>query len=66
MDAKTLCVNVLPNSDRTFHTWLSIESDPEERNQYLCTVEHDSLLRDPDPAVEKPGKNQEGMRRKAS
>ncbi|XP_072843960.2 major histocompatibility complex class I-related protein 1 isoform X2 [Pogona vitticeps] len=55
LEAETLHGNVVPNSDGTFHTWLSIEIDPEERDQYHCTVEHDSLLGDPDPVVEQPG-----------
>uniref|UniRef100_A0ABM5FF01 Major histocompatibility complex class I-related gene protein-like n=1 Tax=Pogona vitticeps TaxID=103695 RepID=A0ABM5FF01_9SAUR len=54
LETETHRGNVVPNSDGTFHTWLSIEIDPEERDQYHCTVEHDSLLGDPDPAVEQP------------
>ena len=66
LEAETFDGNVVPNSDGTFLTLLSIESGSEEWNQYLCTSEHDSLLGDPNRAVEQPGKNQEGMMRKAS
>uniref|UniRef100_A0A8C6VF38 Ig-like domain-containing protein n=1 Tax=Naja naja TaxID=35670 RepID=A0A8C6VF38_NAJNA len=31
---------VLPNSDRTYHAWLSIEVDPKERDLYRCYVVH--------------------------
>ncbi|ETE58937.1 Major histocompatibility complex class I-related protein, partial [Ophiophagus hannah] len=35
---------VLPNSDGTYHTWLRIEVDPEEkRDHYRCYVEHAGL-----------------------
>ncbi|XP_070593120.1 major histocompatibility complex class I-related gene protein-like isoform X2 [Erythrolamprus reginae] len=34
---------VLPNSDGTYHTWLSIEVDMKERDHYRCYVDHDGL-----------------------
>ncbi|XP_053143969.1 major histocompatibility complex class I-related gene protein-like isoform X2 [Hemicordylus capensis] len=39
---------VTPNSDGTYHTWLSIETDPREKDHYQCHVEHDGL---PEPLV---------------
>ncbi|XP_032065659.1 major histocompatibility complex class I-related gene protein-like isoform X2 [Thamnophis elegans] len=35
---------VLPNSDGTYHAWLSIEVDPKERDRYRCHVDHVGLL----------------------
>ncbi|KAJ7303313.1 hypothetical protein JRQ81_012255 [Phrynocephalus forsythii] len=54
LEAETLRGNVVPNSDGTYYTWLSIEIDPKEKDQYQCAVEHDSLLADPDPPAKKP------------
>ncbi|XP_053150097.1 major histocompatibility complex class I-related gene protein-like isoform X2 [Hemicordylus capensis] len=34
---------VSPNSDGTYHTWLSIQIDPKERDHFRCHVEHDGL-----------------------
>ncbi|XP_029142345.1 zinc-alpha-2-glycoprotein-like, partial [Protobothrops mucrosquamatus] len=34
---------VAPNSDGTYHFWLSIRISPSERNQFQCWVEHGSL-----------------------
>nr|XP_056723200.1 H-2 class I histocompatibility antigen, Q10 alpha chain-like [Euleptes europaea] len=48
---------VVPNSDGTYHTWLSINIDPKDRNRYQCHVEHDAF---PEPvafAWEKPASN---------
>ncbi|KAM6472455.1 major histocompatibility complex class I-related gene protein-like isoform 1-T1 [Liasis olivaceus] len=39
---------VLPNSDGTYHAWLSIEVDPKERDHYRCYVEHAGL---PEPLI---------------
>ncbi|XP_053144020.1 DLA class I histocompatibility antigen, A9/A9 alpha chain-like [Hemicordylus capensis] len=35
--------NIVPNSDGTYHAWLSAEIDPKERNHYQCQVEHSGL-----------------------
>ncbi|XP_070592597.1 uncharacterized protein [Erythrolamprus reginae] len=35
--------SVAPNADGTYHYWLSIRIDPEERGHYQCHVEHDGL-----------------------
>ncbi|XP_032065675.1 major histocompatibility complex class I-related gene protein-like isoform X1 [Thamnophis elegans] len=39
----TLQGSVAPNSDGTYHYWLSIRIDPKERSHYRCHVEHDAL-----------------------
>ncbi|KAL8213478.1 UNVERIFIED_CONTAM: hypothetical protein K2H54_065979, partial [Gekko kuhli] len=48
---------VVPNSDGTYHTWLSIEVDPKEKGHYRCRVGHDSLLEPLDLAWEEPASN---------
>ncbi|XP_053158721.1 class I histocompatibility antigen, F10 alpha chain-like [Hemicordylus capensis] len=42
-EQETFRGGVIPNSDGTYHTWLSIDIDPKDRDQYRCHVEHDSL-----------------------
>ncbi|XP_053152614.1 class I histocompatibility antigen, F10 alpha chain-like isoform X2 [Hemicordylus capensis] len=32
-----------PNSDGTYHSWLSVEMDPKDRGHYRCCIRHDSL-----------------------
>ncbi|XP_070593221.1 major histocompatibility complex class I-related gene protein-like isoform X1 [Erythrolamprus reginae] len=32
-----------PNTDGTYHYWISIQIDPKERGRYRCHVEHDGL-----------------------
>uniref|UniRef100_A0A8C5WPK7 Ig-like domain-containing protein n=1 Tax=Laticauda laticaudata TaxID=8630 RepID=A0A8C5WPK7_LATLA len=34
---------VAPNSDGTYHFWLSIRINPSEQNHFQCHIEHDSL-----------------------
>ncbi|XP_060094442.1 class I histocompatibility antigen, F10 alpha chain-like [Heteronotia binoei] len=51
---ETYSGGVVPNSDGTFHTWLSIEVDPKERDRYQCQVGHDSLPEPLDLAWEEP------------
>ncbi|XP_048337621.1 class I histocompatibility antigen, F10 alpha chain-like isoform X2 [Sphaerodactylus townsendi] len=34
---------VVPNSDGTYHTWISVTIDPKDRARYRCHVGHDSL-----------------------
>ncbi|KAM3844394.1 major histocompatibility complex class I-related gene protein-like isoform 3-T4 [Vipera latastei] len=46
--------SVAPNADGTFHTWLSIQIDPEERDRYRCHLEHDGLPEPLDVALEEP------------
>ncbi|XP_039174913.1 H-2 class I histocompatibility antigen, Q9 alpha chain-like isoform X2 [Crotalus tigris] len=48
----TLRGSVAPNADGTFHTTLSIRIDPKERGRYHCHVEHDSLPKSLDVALE--------------
>ncbi|XP_053145475.1 class I histocompatibility antigen, F10 alpha chain-like [Hemicordylus capensis] len=48
LEHETLRGGVTPNSDGTYHTWLSIEIDPKDRKRYRCHVEHNGL---PEPLV---------------
>ncbi|KAL8213442.1 UNVERIFIED_CONTAM: hypothetical protein K2H54_065250 [Gekko kuhli] len=50
----TLTGGVIPNSDGTYHTWLSTEVDPKDRDHYRCHVEHDALQEPVDLAWEEP------------
>nr|AFH75310.1 BF2 [Lyrurus tetrix] len=34
---------VVPNSDGTYHTWVTIDARPEDRDKYQCRVQHASL-----------------------
>ncbi|KAJ6651887.1 hypothetical protein lerEdw1_015957, partial [Lerista edwardsae] len=45
---------VSPNADGTYHAWLSIEVDPQERSRFRCHVEHDGLREPLDVAVAEP------------
>ncbi|XP_061476648.1 patr class I histocompatibility antigen, alpha chain E-like isoform X4 [Rhineura floridana] len=49
--------DVAPNSDGTYHAWLSIKIDPKDRDRYRCHVEHDSLPETLDLAWEEPESN---------
>ncbi|XP_053149240.1 major histocompatibility complex class I-related gene protein-like [Hemicordylus capensis] len=53
-EQETFHGGVTPNSDGTYHTWLSIEIDPKERKLYQCHVEHDGLWGPLDLAWEQP------------
>ncbi|XP_026546766.1 class I histocompatibility antigen, F10 alpha chain-like [Notechis scutatus] len=53
----TLHKSVAPNTDGTYHYWLSIRIDPKERGRYRCHVEHDGLLEPLDLALEEPKSN---------
>ncbi|KAG8127316.1 putative MHC class I antigen protein [Naja naja] len=55
LEQETFRGGITPNSDRTYHTWLSIEIDPKEREHYKCHVEHDGLMNPQDFSWEKPG-----------
>ncbi|KAL8213459.1 UNVERIFIED_CONTAM: hypothetical protein K2H54_065591 [Gekko kuhli] len=48
-EQETLRGAVVPNSDGTFYTWLSIQIDPRDRDRYQCHVEH-LALKQPDLA----------------
>ncbi|XP_015282232.1 PREDICTED: BOLA class I histocompatibility antigen, alpha chain BL3-7-like [Gekko japonicus] len=54
----TLTGGVVPNADGTYHTWLSIEVEAEERGRYRCHVEHDGLQEPLDLAWEEPSERQ--------
>ncbi|XP_053145447.1 hereditary hemochromatosis protein homolog isoform X2 [Hemicordylus capensis] len=57
LEKETLRGDVLPNSDGTYHTWLSTEIDPKDRDHhYHCHVEHDSLQKPLDLAWADSGK----------
>ncbi|XP_013918851.1 PREDICTED: major histocompatibility complex class I-related gene protein-like [Thamnophis sirtalis] len=45
---------VAPNSDGTYHFWLSIRIDPKERSRYRCHVEHDGLQEPLDLELKEP------------
>ncbi|XP_015684316.1 major histocompatibility complex class I-related gene protein-like [Protobothrops mucrosquamatus] len=47
----TLHGSVAPNTDGTYHYWLSIQIDPKERGHYRCHVEHDGLQEPLDVAM---------------
>ncbi|KAL8213449.1 UNVERIFIED_CONTAM: hypothetical protein K2H54_065397 [Gekko kuhli] len=51
-EQETFRGGVVPNSDGTYHTWLSIKIHPEDRGRYRCHVEHDGLLEPLDLAWE--------------
>ncbi|XP_025032966.1 class I histocompatibility antigen, F10 alpha chain-like, partial [Python bivittatus] len=50
--------SVAPNADGTYHYWLSLRIDPQERDRYQCHVEHDGLQEPVDVAVKVPESNQ--------
>ncbi|XP_054833555.1 class I histocompatibility antigen, F10 alpha chain-like [Eublepharis macularius] len=54
---ETLTGGVVPNSDGTYHTWLSIEVEPKNRDRYRCQVGHHSLMEKLDLAWEEPASN---------
>ncbi|XP_062978980.1 major histocompatibility complex class I-related gene protein-like isoform X3 [Elgaria multicarinata webbii] len=61
MDHATFRRDVAPNSDGTYHAWLSIQVDPKDRDRYRCRVEHDSLLEPLDFAWEETGASNLGL-----
>ncbi|KAM6228121.1 class I histocompatibility antigen, F10 alpha chain-like [Porphyrio hochstetteri] len=42
-DQETEQGSIVPNSDGTYYTWVSIEAHPGEQDKYRCRVEHASL-----------------------
>ncbi|KAM6248869.1 class I histocompatibility antigen, F10 alpha chain-like [Porphyrio hochstetteri] len=42
-DQETERGSIVPNSDGTYYTWVSIEARPGEQDKYQCRVEHASL-----------------------
>ncbi|KAL8213468.1 UNVERIFIED_CONTAM: hypothetical protein K2H54_065813 [Gekko kuhli] len=55
LELKTLRGGVVPNSDWTYHTWISIRIDHKDRDRYWCHVEHTGLQEPMDVAWEKSG-----------
>ncbi|XP_053150106.1 major histocompatibility complex class I-related gene protein-like isoform X2 [Hemicordylus capensis] len=51
---ETLRGGVLPNSDGTYYTWLSIQIDPKDRRRYWCHVKHEALQEPLDVSCEGP------------
>ncbi|XP_034277950.1 H-2 class I histocompatibility antigen, Q9 alpha chain-like [Pantherophis guttatus] len=56
-EEETFHGSVAPNSNGTYHYWLSIRIDPKERGRYRCHVEHDSLQESLDVALKEPKSN---------
>ncbi|XP_032998399.1 uncharacterized protein LOC117042848 [Lacerta agilis] len=55
MEHATFRRDVAPNSNGTYHAWLSIDVDPQDRNRYYCHIEHVSLTKPLVLAWEEPG-----------
>ncbi|XP_062979018.1 major histocompatibility complex class I-related gene protein-like [Elgaria multicarinata webbii] len=43
-EQETSSGGVVPNSDGTYHTWISVKIEPKDRDRYWCHVEHAGLL----------------------
>nr|XP_028576258.1 major histocompatibility complex class I-related gene protein-like isoform X1 [Podarcis muralis] len=56
MEHATFRRDVAPNSNGTYHAWLSIDVDPQDRNRYHCHIEHVSLTQPLVLAWEEPAK----------
>uniref|UniRef100_A0A8D0AYV2 Ig-like domain-containing protein n=1 Tax=Salvator merianae TaxID=96440 RepID=A0A8D0AYV2_SALMN len=56
-EQETLHGVVAPNSDGTYHTWISITINPKEQNHFQCHVHHVSLAKPINIAVDEPGKD---------
>ncbi|XP_062979013.1 H-2 class I histocompatibility antigen, Q9 alpha chain-like [Elgaria multicarinata webbii] len=61
MEHKTFRRDVAPNSDGTYHAWLSIKIDPKDRGHYRCRVGHDGLSKPLVVAWEEPGASNLGL-----
>uniref|UniRef100_A0ABM5FM97 H-2 class I histocompatibility antigen, Q7 alpha chain-like n=1 Tax=Pogona vitticeps TaxID=103695 RepID=A0ABM5FM97_9SAUR len=57
MEQDTFRRSVAPNSDGTYHAWLSIEINPEDRELYRCHIDHAGLTEPLVLAWEAPGDN---------
>ncbi|XP_054831677.1 class I histocompatibility antigen, F10 alpha chain-like [Eublepharis macularius] len=60
-EQETFRGGVVPNSDGTYHTWLSIKIHPEDKFRYRCRVGHDSLPEPLDLGLEKPAFSMVGL-----
>ncbi|XP_062978006.1 major histocompatibility complex class I-related gene protein-like [Elgaria multicarinata webbii] len=43
-EQETSSGGVVPNSDSTYHTWISVKIEPKDKDRYQCHVEHASLM----------------------
>ncbi|XP_078244064.1 H-2 class I histocompatibility antigen, Q10 alpha chain-like [Pogona vitticeps] len=57
MEQDTFRRSVAPNSDGTYHAWLSIEINPKDRELYRCHIDHAGLTEPLVLAWEAPGGN---------
>uniref|UniRef100_A0ABM5FF03 Class I histocompatibility antigen, F10 alpha chain-like n=1 Tax=Pogona vitticeps TaxID=103695 RepID=A0ABM5FF03_9SAUR len=55
LEQDTFRRNVAPNADGTYHAWLSIEINPEDRDLYRCHIDHTGLTEPLVLAWEAPG-----------
>ncbi|XP_054831671.1 major histocompatibility complex class I-related gene protein-like isoform X2 [Eublepharis macularius] len=60
-EQETFRGGVVPNSDGTYHTWLSVKIDPKDRFRYQCHVEHDGLPEPLDATWEAPASSKTGL-----
>uniref|UniRef100_A0A8D0C5H5 Ig-like domain-containing protein n=1 Tax=Salvator merianae TaxID=96440 RepID=A0A8D0C5H5_SALMN len=51
-DQETLRGLIAPNSDGTYHIWISTKVDPKDKGRFWCRVDHASLKNPVDLAVE--------------
>ncbi|XP_062978066.1 major histocompatibility complex class I-related gene protein-like [Elgaria multicarinata webbii] len=58
---ETLRGGVVPNSDRTYHTWASTQIDPKDRSRYRCHVDHAGLPKPLVLAWEEPASSRWGL-----
>ena len=58
MEQDTFRRSVAPNSDGTYHAWLSIEINPKDRELYRCHIDHTGLTEPLVLAWEAPGGEQ--------
>uniref|UniRef100_A0A8D0BDX1 Ig-like domain-containing protein n=1 Tax=Salvator merianae TaxID=96440 RepID=A0A8D0BDX1_SALMN len=53
-EQETLRGFVVPNSDGTYHTWISTKIDPKDKDRFRCRVDHASWKDPVDFAVKEP------------
>ena len=64
-EQETSSGGVVPNSDGTYYTWISVQIEPKDRDHYQCHVEHAGLMEPLDLAWQGPGERLGGWRRLA-
>uniref|UniRef100_A0A8D2IXJ1 Ig-like domain-containing protein n=1 Tax=Varanus komodoensis TaxID=61221 RepID=A0A8D2IXJ1_VARKO len=62
-EQETLSGGAVPNSDGTYHTWISVKTDSKERDHYRCHVEHTSLVEPLQMSWQKSGETASGSGR---